>query len=73
MKFAGSYWWHAGSRRRALAYWWRSIREGERLGARVELAHTFADAGRLLGESAPGPEWRKRGRELYLELGIDGE
>jgi hypothetical protein len=28
------------------------------------------DAGALLGELAPGPEWRKRGAELYAELGI---
>jgi class 3 adenylate cyclase len=71
LKFVGSYWWHAGSRRRALAYWKRSIREGERLGAKVELAHTFTDAGKLLGELAPGPEWRKRGAELYGELKIE--
>ena len=38
LKFLGSYWWHLGSYRRALSYWRQSIREGERLGARVELA-----------------------------------
>jgi hypothetical protein len=70
LKFFGSFWWHAGSRRRALSYWRQSIREGERLGAKVELAHTFTDAGALLGELAPGPEWRKRGAEMYAELGI---
>jgi hypothetical protein len=72
LKFFGTFWWYAGSRRRALSYWRQSIREGERLGAKVELAHTFADAGKLLGEMAPGPEWRKRGAELYAELGIRG-
>jgi tetratricopeptide (TPR) repeat protein len=73
LRFAGSYRWHAGSRRRALAYWKRSIREGERLGAKVELSHTLSDAGKLLGEMTPGPEWRKRGAELYWELGISSE
>jgi hypothetical protein len=34
------------------------------------LAHTFTDAGLLLGDLEPGPEWRKRGEELYSELGI---
>ena len=72
LKFLGSYWWHAGSRRRALSYWRQSIREGERLGAKVELGHTLVDAGALLGKVAPGPEWRKRGAELYAELGIRG-
>jgi hypothetical protein len=72
LKLMGSFWWHAGSQRRALAYWKRSIREGERLGAKVELAHSLVDAGKLLGETAPGPEWRKRGGELYMELGIGG-
>ena len=33
-------------------------------------AHTFTEAGRLLGASVPGPQWRKCGAELYLELGI---
>jgi hypothetical protein len=70
LKFAGNFWWHAGSHRRALAYWKRSIQEGERLGAKVELAHTFMDAGKLLGEMTPGIQWRQRGAELYLELGI---
>ncbi len=73
LKFAGSFWWYAGLRRRALAYWRQSIREGERLGARVELAHTYTDAASLLGEIAPGPEWRKNGAELYHELGIHWE
>jgi tetratricopeptide (TPR) repeat protein len=70
LKFFGSYWWHAGSHRRALSYWRQSIQAGERIGAKVELAHTFADAGALLGEIAPGPEWRKRGAEMYTALGI---
>ncbi len=70
LKFEGSYWWHAGSFRRALEYWNRSIREGERLGTDVEVAHTFMDAGNLLGEIKPGPEWRNRGKELYSKLGI---
>jgi hypothetical protein len=73
LKFAGSFWWYAGAHRRALSYWRHSIREGERLGAKVELAHTFSDAGALLGEMAPGPQWKKRGAEMYAELGIGGE
>jgi class 3 adenylate cyclase/tetratricopeptide (TPR) repeat protein len=73
LKFLGSYWWYVGSRRRALSYWKQSIHEGERLGAKVELAHMFSDAGALLGEMAPGPEWRKRGAGLYAELGIGRE
>jgi tetratricopeptide (TPR) repeat protein len=70
LRFLGSYWWHAGSRRRALRCWRRSIREGERLGARVDLAHTFADAGALLGNRQPGPAWRARGADLYRGLGL---
>jgi hypothetical protein len=73
LKFLGSYYWHLGSRRRAISYWRQSIREGQRLGAKVELAHTFTDAGRLLGDLEPGPEWRQLGTELYAKLGIGGE
>jgi class 3 adenylate cyclase/tetratricopeptide (TPR) repeat protein len=73
LKFAGSYWWYVGSKSRALKYWNRSIREGERLGAKVELGHTYMDSGKLLGDIVPGPEWRRRGVELYRELGIGVE
>jgi hypothetical protein len=66
----GSCHWLAGSRRRALRYWRRSIQEGERLGAKVELAHTLHDAGELLGTIEPGPEWSRRAAELYEELGM---
>jgi hypothetical protein len=72
LKFEGSFWWHTGEHRRALHYWNLSIREGEHLCAKVELAHTLVDAARLLGDMEPGPEWRQRGAELYAELGIGG-
>lgn len=69
-KLAGNYYWFAGSRRRALVCWQRSIRAGERLRAKVELSHTLMDAGKLLGETPPGYDWRKRGAELRAELGM---
>jgi tetratricopeptide (TPR) repeat protein len=70
LKIMGSCHWFAGHRRRALRYWWRSIQEGERLGAKVELAHTLHDAGELLGTIEPGPEWSRRAAEVYEELGM---
>ncbi|MFZ4617660.1 MAG: hypothetical protein ACOYM2_15875 [Rectinemataceae bacterium] len=51
-----------------LAWWRRSIVEGERLGAKIELAHALYDAGCLLGAMRPGPEWRKRGTDSILSV-----
>ena len=71
LKIMGSCHWLAGHRRQALRYWRRSILEGERLGAKVELAHTLHNAGELLGTTAPGPGWLRRAAELYRELAIE--
>jgi hypothetical protein len=72
LKLAGSLAWHAGKADRAVKYWRASIAEAERRGAVVELAHTLNDAGNLLADRAPGPEWRKRGAAYYSVLRIAG-
>jgi class 3 adenylate cyclase/tetratricopeptide (TPR) repeat protein len=70
LKLMGSCEWLAGRKGAALSWWRRSIAEGERLGAKIELAHTLHDAGELLGAMKPGPDWRARAVALYSELGI---
>jgi class 3 adenylate cyclase/tetratricopeptide (TPR) repeat protein len=54
-QLAGRLWWLLGSRRRAIAHWRESLRVGMQLGARPELARTYAEIGRSIeqgGDSA---------------------
>jgi class 3 adenylate cyclase/tetratricopeptide (TPR) repeat protein/type II secretory pathway predicted ATPase ExeA len=47
-RLMGRYWWLSSSPKRAF-HWWRiAIREGERLGARIQLARTHFEVGRRL-------------------------
>jgi tetratricopeptide (TPR) repeat protein len=61
-RFRGTFHWLRGNRPAALQAWRRSLAHAERLGARVELARTLRDAGELLGDREPGPEWRERAK-----------
>lgn len=72
--------WIRGRRRRALRWWARSCREGERLGARPELARTCAEiAQRLEGSGIAGfngrpvRELRECAREIFRTLSLDAE
>jgi tetratricopeptide (TPR) repeat protein len=68
LKLAGHLAWQEGSPRRAERSWRKAIAEGERLGARLELGRTLAEAGALLGSRDPGPEWVARGAELAVPI-----
>jgi hypothetical protein len=50
-KLAGRLDWLSGKTSRALRWWARSIAEGERLGARPELARAYAEVGQRLSSS----------------------
>lgn len=47
-RLTGCYYWLVGKPRRAARWWQRSIAEGERLGARPELARTYLEVGRRM-------------------------
>lgn len=47
-RLSGCYCWLLGKPRRAARWWRRSIAEGERLGARPELARTYLEVGRRM-------------------------
>jgi class 3 adenylate cyclase/tetratricopeptide (TPR) repeat protein len=81
-KLVGRLCWLLGKPDRALRWWARSIAEGERLGARPELARTCMEVGRRLREAeAPrrelngmdGNAYLERARNLFvdMELGWD--
>ena len=46
----GQYYWLTGREQKALTNWEQSIKEGERLGARPDLARTFFEVGKRLLE-----------------------
>ena len=56
-KLVGVYYWLRKNHKRALNWWNRSIKEGERLGARLELSRTYFQVGKRLLE--PGSKYKK--------------
>ena len=53
-RYMGTYHWIVNKQRKALKYWTKSIAEGERMGARPELARTYFEVGRRLLEKTSG-------------------
>jgi len=75
----GLYWWLIGRQNRAIKWWRNSMKEGERLGARVELARTYMEVGKRLlkkgsryrelnGIEAQG--YLEKARVLFEEMGL---
>ena len=72
----GRLWWVLGRRKHARVWWAKSIAEGERMGARPELARTYLDIGRRLpaGESLNGmhrADYVQKARQLFRQLGLE--
>jgi len=67
-RLVGLYYWLTSSQNKAVRWWKNSIEEGERLGARVELARTYMEIGkRLLEEKSRFHELSGIKAEEYLE------
>jgi TPR repeat protein len=49
-KLMGVYCWLTKNQKKALKWWDRSIKEGERLGARLELSRTYFESGKRMLE-----------------------
>ncbi len=68
-KLTGEFYWLMNKQKTALAWWHKAIKEGERLGARLQLAGVYFELGkRLLG---PGSKYRVLDGisvEGYLEM-----
>jgi hypothetical protein len=56
-RLMGEYYWLTGKQGKALKWFDKSIREGERLGARPDLARTYMETGKRLME--PGSKYRE--------------
>jgi class 3 adenylate cyclase/tetratricopeptide (TPR) repeat protein len=67
-KLMGIYYWLINKQKKALTWWKRSIKEGERLGAKIELSRTYFEVGKRLLE--PKSKYRELNgitAEDYLE------
>ena len=64
----GQYYWLISKQKKAVQCWKRAIEEGERLGARPDLARTYMEIGkRLLEEKSKYKELNGISAEEYLE------
>jgi tetratricopeptide (TPR) repeat protein len=67
-KLMGIYYWLINEHKKALKWWKRSIKEGERLGAKIELSRTYFEVGkRLLETNSKYKELNGVTAEDYLE------
>jgi class 3 adenylate cyclase len=68
LRLVGLYYWLVDKQNKAVRWWHNSIKEAERLGARVELARTYMEIGkRLLEEKSRFRELSDIKAEGYLE------
>ncbi|UCH06966.1 MAG: AAA family ATPase [Deltaproteobacteria bacterium] len=79
LRLMGLYFWLVGRQEKAVNFWNRSIKEAERLGARVELARTFMEIGKRFREKggedlelngSKADEYLEKARILFVEMGL---
>jgi class 3 adenylate cyclase len=79
-RLMGLYYWLIGKQRKALKWWDKSIKEGERLGARPDLSRTYFEVGKRLlepqskykqlnGIDAKG--YLEKAERLFREMGLE--
>lgn len=67
-RLMGYYYWLTGKQKKALKWWNSSIKEGERLGTKADLARTYMEVGRrLLEEKSKFNDLNGIAAEIYLE------
>jgi tetratricopeptide (TPR) repeat protein len=79
-RLTGSYYWTIKEPKRALRWWHRAIQEGERLGARPQLARLYFEFGKCLLESEgkhmelgglKAEEYLEKARVLFEEMNLE--
>ncbi len=64
----GNYYWLIDKQSKALKWWAKSIKEGERLEAHLELSRTYFEIGKsLLNPKCNCKEWNGISANEYLE------
>jgi tetratricopeptide (TPR) repeat protein len=78
-KLKGVYYWLINKQKNAFKWWNRSIKEGERLGAHLELSRTYLEIGKRLLEpeskykklnGIEAEEYLERARVLFEEMNL---
>lgn len=78
-KLRGIYFWLINRQKKALKWWCRAIKEGERLSARLELSRTYFEVGKRLLEDISiyealneitGEEYLKKAKALFEEMDL---
>jgi class 3 adenylate cyclase/tetratricopeptide (TPR) repeat protein len=80
LRLMGDYYWLIGKQRKALKWYDKSIKEGERLGARPDLSRSYFEVGKRLLE--PQGKYRKlngidaegyfeKAEKLFREMGLE--
>ena len=79
-RLMGLYYWLIGKQGKALTWWTRTIREGERLGARPDLARTYFEVGKRLLEphskykelnGISAKEYLDKAEKLFREMDLE--
>ena len=79
-RLTGAYYWAINKHEKALRWWHRGVQEGERLGARPQLARLYFEVGRCLLESKgeytkldglKGEAYLEKARELFEEMKME--
>lgn len=79
-RLTGSYYWAIHKTKRALRWWHRAVQEGERLGARPQLARLYFEIGKCLLESEgkhrelgglKAEEYLEKARVLFEEMNLE--
>jgi len=79
-RLMGLYYWLIGKQRKALKWWGKSIKEGERLGARPDLSRTYFEVGKRLLEPQSKYEqlngidakgYLDKAEKLFREMGLE--
>jgi hypothetical protein len=79
-RLMGEYYWQTGKQGKALKWWKKAIREGERLGARPDLSRTYFEVGKRLMEThsknkklngIDAKGYLKKAGNLFEEMGLN--
>ncbi len=78
-RLMGEYYWLVGKQRKAFQWFDKSIKEGERLGARPDLSRTYMEVGKRLLEpqsrfkelnGISAPEYLDKAETLFREMDL---
>jgi len=81
-KLAGIYYWLINRQKSAIKWWGKAISEGERLGARVQLARTYLEIGKCIGgqkstcgkvNNLSAEEYFNRAGMMFEEMNLQGD